>query len=316
MLIPLVERGPIVNSNLTAEYPELDPEAEAPPTVGQKIVLTLDMIKFQHTIFALPFACLSAVLAAEGMPSFGQAFWIIAACVFARSAAMAFNRLHDEPFDRQNPRTKSWALPSGKLTRPFVWTFLFAAVAGFVLSAAMLNRLALLLSPVALVVLLGYSVTKRFTSASHFFLGLALGIAPVGAWVAIRAEIDWAPVLLGAAVLLWTAGFDIIYSMQDVDIDRQLGLNSLPVRLGRRRALAVSAACHMACIVLFALLAAITPLGPFYLLAVAVCAWLLWYEQMLIQPNDLSRLGKAFFTINGWVSVCIFAGGLADLFLL
>lgn len=282
---------------------------------GRRIAVTMEMIKFQHTIFGLPFALLGGVLAAGGWPPLKQLGWILAACVFARSAAMAFNRLQDEPFDRRNPRTRDWALPSGKLSRTFVWAFCLVSITGFVISAAMLNRLALFLSPVALTILLGYSLTKQFTSAAHFFLGLALGIAPVGAWVAVRAELGWPPVLLGIAVMLWTAGFDIIYSMQDVEVDKALRLHSVPVRLGRRRALAVSAMCHLFAVAGFLSLVLITKLGLYYLTAVAFCAWLLFYEQSLVRPNDLSRLGRAFFTINGWVSVCIFAGGLTDILL-
>lgn len=298
-------------------------EASAPPgppvspnplvRLGRKIGLTLDMIKFQHTIFGLPFAFLGAVLAAGGWPTKPQIFWILMACVFARSAAMSFNRLHDEPFDRQNPRTKTWALPSGLLSRRFVWAFCIFCVIGFVFSAAMLNRLALLLSPIALAVLLGYSLTKRFTAGAHYFLGLALGIAPIGAWVAVRAELGWPPVLLGLAVMLWTAGFDMIYSLQDIEVDRRLGLNSLPSRLGPKRALAISALSHAVAITAFGLLVPFTALGVFYLSALALCAWLLVYEQRLVSPDDLSRLPMAFFTLNGWVSILMFAGGLTDI---
>ena len=276
---------------------------------------TLEMIKFQHTVFALPFALLGAVLAAEGMPTFHQAFWIVAACVFGRSAAMSFNRLHDEPFDRLNPRTQGWALPAGILSHRFVWGFLAACIVGFVFSAWRLNTLALWLSPVALAVLLGYSTTKRFTFTTHFFLGLALSIAPVGAWIAVRGEFGWPPILLGLAVLLWTAGFDIIYSLQDLRIDRELGLHSLPARFGKGRALAVSALCHGLSVVAFLSIVPLTGLGTFYLLALAGCAWLLFYEQTLVAPGDLSRLGQAFFTINGWVAIFIFLGGALDILL-
>lgn len=278
-----------------------------------KIRLTLEMIKFEHTVFALPFALLGAVLAARGWPSAGDLFWIIAACVFARSAAMSWNRLHDDPFDRQNPRTQNWPLPAGLLTREFVWTFLVVCCIGFMFSAWMLNPLAFWLSPVALAILFFYSLTKRFTSYTHLFLGLALGIAPIGAWIAVRGTLAWPPVLLGLGVLLWTAGFDMIYSLQDVDVDKRLGLNSLPVRLGKRRALGLSALCHAVAVLVFASLVAITPLGPFYLLAVGLCAWLLVYEQRLVSPDDLSRLPLAFFTLNGWVSILIFCGGILDI---
>ncbi len=281
----------------------------------KRVGLTLDMIKFPHTIFALPFALLSMIVAAGGWPIGREFFWIVAACVFARSAAMAFNRLHDEPFDRQNPRTKNWALPSGKLSHRFVLVFLFICVGGFVLSAAMLNTLALLLSPVALAILLGYSVTKRFTAASHFFLGLALAIAPVGAWIAIRGSFALAPVVLALGVLLWTSGFDIIYSCQDAEIDRKLGLFSLPSRWGLRRALAISAMCHVLALGSFLAFWWLVPLGGWFLFALAACGWLLAYEQEIISPDDLSRVGQAFFTLNGVVSIVIFLGGLLDILL-
>jgi 4-hydroxybenzoate polyprenyltransferase len=286
-------------------------------SLRRRLTLTLSMIKFQHTLFALPFALLSAFLAAQAdgrLPAAAEFFWILLACVFARSAAMTFNRLHDEPFDRRNPRTRDWPLAAGLLSRGFAWTFCAICIAGFVFSAAMLNRLALALSPVALAVLLGYSLTKRFTAWTHFFLGLALAIAPIGAWVAIRAEVFAAPpLLLALAVLLWTAGFDIIYSLQDSEFDREVGLHSLPVRLGRRRALAVSALCHALALTAFLAVGLLTGLGTFFFIALAGCAWLLAYEQRIVSPTDLSRLGRAFFTVNGWVSLLMFAGALLDI---
>jgi 4-hydroxybenzoate polyprenyltransferase len=278
-----------------------------------RVRLTLEMIKFAHTIFALPFALLAMVMAAGGWPAWTTALWIVLACVFARSAAMAFNRLHDERFDRLNPRTRNWPLPAGLLTRRFVTGFCAANAALFILSAGMLNRLALILSPVALLILLGYSTTKRWTMVSHFFLGLALGVAPIGAWIGASGGLDWPPVLLGLAVLCWVAGFDIIYSCQDADFDRGMGLHSLPSRLGKGRALAISAFCHALSIVLFAVAGWIGHLGWGYYSAVAIAAALLVYEQSIISPDDLSRLGLAFFTLNGWVSVLIFVGGLADI---
>lgn len=279
-----------------------------------KAAIVLGMIKFSHTIFALPFAMLSMILAADGLPPFGTMFWIIAACVFARSAAMAFNRLHDEPYDRLNPRTQGWALPAGLLTRKFVGGFVFINAAGLVFSAWMLNGLAFWLSPVALLVVLGYSVTKRYTKFAHFFLGLALAIAPVGAWIAVRGEFALTPILLAGAVLCWVAGFDIIYSCQDAEVDRRLGLHSLPSRIGKPRALAVSAACHAAAIVIFFLVwMASGTLGGFYLFTLMIAACLLAYEQSIISPDDLSKLNQAFFTVNGFVSICLFLGGWLDL---
>lgn len=279
-----------------------------------KAAVVLGMIKFSHTIFALPFAMLSMILAASGLPSLWTVFWIIAACVFARSAAMAFNRLHDEPYDRLNPRTQSWALPAGLLTRKFVGGFIIVSAVGFVLSSYMLNKLAFALAPVALAILLGYSITKRYTKFAHFFLGLALAIAPVGAWIAVRGEFALTPILLAAAVLCWVAGFDIIYSCQDAEVDRRLGLHSLPSRLGKPRALAISAACHASAIFVFFLVwASSDSLGGFYLFTLMIAACLLAYEQSIISADDLSRLNQAFFTVNGFVSILLCLGGWMDI---
>lgn len=288
--------------------------ALAPSRVAvRQFGLTLESIKFSHTIFGLPFALLGAAMAAGGVPPAGKLFWIVLACVFARSAAMAFNRLHDEPFDRRNPRTREWPLASGRLDRRFLIAFCAVCVLAFVGAAWKLNPLAFRLSPVALAVLLGYSTAKRFTSGAHFVLGLALGIAPVGAWVGVRGELSLAPVLLGVGVLFWTAGFDIIYSCQDEEFDRAEGLRSVPSRLGRARALALSALCHASAIAAFALMPFVAPFGLFYLTALAGTALLLAYEQSIVSPTDLSRLGRAFFTVNGWVSVLMFLGGAADI---
>lgn len=278
----------------------------------RQTAIMLEMIKFSHSIFALPFALLAMILAAGGWPAPMTIFWIVLACVFARSAAMSFNRLHDERFDRDNPRTKGWALPAGLLSRRFVWTFWALNVAGFIACAWALNPLAFALSVPCLIVLCGYSTAKRWTSGSHFILGLALGLASPGAWIGVRGELDLLPFVLGGAVLFWVAGFDIIYSCQDADFDRQIGLNSLPVRLGRSRALAASAACHVICILGFVAVGWLGGLGEWYFLAITLAAVLLAYEQSLVKPDDLSRLGRAFFTLNGWVGMLIFAGGLAD----
>lgn len=232
----------------------------------------------------------------------------------ARSAAMAFNRLHDEPLDRLNPRTKEWALPSGRLSRKFLFVFFAIAVAIFFVAAGMLNRLALMLAPVALVVLLGYSTTKKWTRLSHFVLGAALGIAPGGAWIGVAGRLDWPPVLMGLGVLCWTAGFDIIYSCQDDAFDRRMGLYSLPARIGRAAALRISKLVHAVAILLFASVAVASSLGVYYLVAVGAAGCLLIWEQSIVSPKDLSRLNAAFFTANGWVSILIMAGGLADLF--
>ena len=283
------------------------------PTFSRQFILALRSIRFSHTIFALPFALLAMILAAVGWPPARTVTWIVLACVFARSAAMAFNRLHDERFDRLNPRTRQWPLAAGILSRRFMIGFCLASCAGFILAAAMLNPLAFALSPVALLILLGYSTAKRWTPGTHFILGLALGIAPVGAWIGTTGALALPPLLLGLGVLCWVAGFDIIYSCQDEQFDRGIGLRSLPSRLGRARALALSALADGAAIARFAMVVAVTPLGMWYLAAVAAAALLLAYEQSLVSPRDISRLDVAFFTLNGWVSVLIFAGGACDL---
>lgn len=284
-------------------------------TFWRRIRLTLEMIRFSHSIFALPFALLAMVTAAQGWPDWSTFLWIALACIFARSAAMSFNRLHDERFDRLNPRTHGWHLPAGLLSRRFVAGFCVFMCLGFILSAAMLNRLAFWLSPVALAVLLGYSTTKRWTAGSHFWLGVALGLAPIGAWIGVRGTVNVEPFLLGLAVTFWVAGFDIVYSCQDEQFDRRMGLNSIPARFGRARALALSALSHALALVMFGLFGWAAGLGSFYWGAIALAALLLAYEQSIVSPRDLSRLGTAFFTINGWVSVLVFLGGWADFWL-
>lgn len=284
----------------------------------RQLRLILEMIKFEHTVFALPFALMSALLAAGGWPSGKQLLWILVAMVGARSSAMAFNRLVDQEFDRLNPRTANRALPAGLLRRSQVWAFTLVTAGLLVLAAGMLNRLALALSPVALAVIWGYSYTKRFTNWSHLILGLALSIAPVGAWIAIRGQFAGPPLVLAAAVALWVAGFDIIYACQDVEFDRTIGLFSLPARLGLARALRVSRAFHL---IMVGLLAGLYWLGqPYlgwlYLVGVGVVGLLLTYEQSLVSPNNLSRVNAAFFTLNGFVSLGLLAFVAVDVLLL
>ncbi|MCE5228272.1 putative 4-hydroxybenzoate polyprenyltransferase [bacterium] len=276
--------------------------------------MTFKAIRFEHSVFALPFALLMMFVAAGGWPAGRVFFWIVAACVAARSAAMAFNRLHDEKLDRLNPRTKEWPLASGRLSRRFLWGFLVIAVAAFVFAAGQLNRLALMLSPVALVVLLGYSTTKRWTRLSHFVMGAALGIAPSGAWIGVLGRLDWPPVLLGLGVMFWAGGFDIIYACQDEEFDRKMGLRSIPERFGRAKALRISAIVHAVAMMFFALVALADGLGLYYLAAVCVAGCLLIWEHAIVSPKDMSRLNAAFFTANGWVSMAIMVGGLMDLF--
>jgi 4-hydroxybenzoate polyprenyltransferase len=261
------------------------------------------MIKFSHSIFALPFALASAAMASAGRMPWRELPWIVVAMVGARSAAMGFNRLADQAIDARNPRTASRELPRGVLSRSEVWAFVALSALALVGAAAMLNPLCFVLSPVALLIVLGYSYTKRFTSGSHLVLGLALGIAPVGAWLAVRARFDLAPVVLALAVLCWVAGFDTIYSCQDVDFDRREGLRSLPALLGTRRALAAARLLHVLAVALLASLFVLVPLHPVYLAGVAAVAALLVYEHSLVSPDDFSRVNAAFFTVNGWISI-------------
>jgi 4-hydroxybenzoate polyprenyltransferase len=276
------------------------------------------MIKFEHTIFALPFAFLGMMLAAEGWPEWRTVGWIVVAMVGARSAAMAFNRLADRHIDAANPRTADRALPRGEVSPAFVAGFVVVSAALLVFAAWRLNPLALMLSPVALVVVLGYSYSKRFTSWSHLVLGLALAGAPLGAWIAVRGDARPAPLLVAGAVLLWVAGFDILYALQDLEFDRRRGLRSIPVRFGGTGALVVSAILHLAMLVLLALLPLAYPpgLGIGWWVGVAGCAALLGWQHRVVRPGDLSRLDAAFFRANGLLAVWLFGAAAVDLLLL
>lgn len=278
-----------------------------------KVRTILEMIKFEHTIFALPFALTSMILAADGMPSLRVMLWILVAMVGARSSAMAFNRIADLHYDKLNPRTANRALPKGAIKLAEVWLFTIVAAGVFVLAARMLNVLAFSLSPVALLVILGYSYTKRFTSLSHLILGLALGIAPVGAWIAVTGRLEFAPMVLSAAVMFWTAGFDIIYSLQDLEFDREQGLFSIPKALGRAKALLVSRLFHLATFGLLIWFGLLLGLHAVYWVGVGFVGALLYHEQSLVKPNDLSRVNAAFFTTNGVVSLAYFMFSLVDL---
>jgi 4-hydroxybenzoate polyprenyltransferase len=261
------------------------------------------MIRFSHSVFALPFALASASLAASTAGvAVRQVVWIVVAMVSARSAAMGFNRLVDRTIDARNPRTASRELPRGVLSAREVALFVAASSAVFVAAAAMLNPLCLALSPIALAIVFGYSYTKRFTAASHLVLGLALAVAPVGAWVAIDGRFAKAPLVLGAAVLVWVAGFDTIYSCQDEEFDRAAGLHSLPARFGVRRALALARGMHVLAVVLLGSLYWLVPLHPSYLAGVAGIAAALAWEHSIVRPGDLSRVMQAF-NLNGWVSL-------------
>jgi 4-hydroxybenzoate polyprenyltransferase len=277
--------------------------------------VTLEMIKWEHSIFALPFALCGAMLAASGLPSAHQLFWIVIAMIAARSAAMAFNRLADAAIDAANPRTSTRALPAGHLSSAFVATFVIVSSAIFIVAAAQLNRLALWLSPVALAVLLLYSYTKRFTRWSHLVLGFALGIAPSAAWIAVRGSLDARILLLTAAVTFWVAGFDILYACQDFQFDRDAGLHSIPRYLGIARALWIARAFHLIMLLLLIALLPAFALGKLAIAGVIAVAVLLFYEHSLVKPDDLSKLNAAFFTMNGVISVVFVLFIAADLLL-
>ena len=274
--------------------------------------VTLEMIKWEHSIFALPFALCGAMLAAGGFPSAHQLLWIVVAMVAARSAAMAFNRWADASIDAANPRTSARALPAGNLSPAFVVTFVVISSAVFVFAASQLNRLALLLSPVALAVILLYSYTKRVTRWSHLVLGLALGIAPSAAWIAVRGSLDPRILLLTAAVTFWVGGFDVLYACQDYDFDRQTGLHSVPRYFGIAASLWIARAFHLVMVGLLVALLAVFGLGKLAACGVLAVILLLLYEHSLVKPNDLSKLNAAFFTMNGVISVLFFVFVAAD----
>jgi 4-hydroxybenzoate polyprenyltransferase len=279
----------------------------------------LEMIKFEHSVFALPFALTGALLAArftsKGWPSWRQFLWIVVAMVAARSAAMTINRIADVRFDKENPRTAGRALPSGALSVGFAWAFTLGAIAAFLLAAWQLNPLALKLAPAALLVLFFYSFTKRFTSWSHIFLGFALGISPAAAWIAISGSLDRRMLILSAAVTLWVGGFDVLYACQDVDFDRRAGLFSAPKRFGIANALLIARGMHVAVVGLLAWLAASFALPWPAWTGIVVVAALLAYEHSLLKANDLSKLDAAFFTMNGYISISflLFWGAAAAL---
>ncbi len=287
------------------------------PTFAPRLATVLEMIKFGHTLFALPFALTGMVLAAEGWPSWRVFGWIVVAMVGARSAAMAFNRLADRKLDAENPRTAGRALPRGQVTVGFVAAFIVGGAAVFLLAAWRLNRLSLLLAPVALAILFGYSYTKRFTAFAHAILGLALAGAPIGAWIAVRGDVAATPLLLGGAVLLWVAGFDILYALQDREFDLGRGLHSVPARFGERPALWISGLLHAGTLVLLALLPRTyeAGLGAAFWVGWTGCVALLAYQHWVVRPGDLSRLNPAFFTANGVLSVWLFALTAVDLLL-
>jgi 4-hydroxybenzoate polyprenyltransferase len=276
---------------------------------------TLEMIKWEHSIFVLPFALCGAMLAANGLPAGRQLGWIVVAMVAARSAAMAFNRLADASIDASNPRTQTRALPAGHLTSGFVATFVVASSLVFVTAAWQLNRLSLLLSPFALAIILLYSYTKRFTRWSHLVLGLAMGIAPAAAWIAVRGSLDPRILLLTAAVTFWGGGFDVLYSCQDYEFDRSSGLHSVPRFFGIRNALRLARFFHVLMVLLLICVVLAFGLGKLAIAGVIVVGLLLAYEHSLVSVDDLSKLSAAFFTMNGVISVMFFFFVAGDLLL-
>jgi 4-hydroxybenzoate polyprenyltransferase len=277
--------------------------------------LTLEMIKWEHSVFALPFALTGAVLAAGGWPQPRVLLWIVVCMVAARSAAMAFNRLVDARLDAANPRTAMRALPAGRLSAGFVVGFVAMSAAIFVLGAAMLNRLTLELAPLALAIVLVYSYMKRVTRWSHLVLGLALGIAPSAAWIAVRGSLDPRIVVLSAAVLLWVGGFDVLYACQDFEHDRAAGLHSVPQAFGLRTAFWIARAMHVGMLCLLLWLTRLFGMGPLATVGVATVAALLLYEHSIVSPRDLRRMNAAFFTLNGVISVAFFCFFAADVLL-
>ena len=273
------------------------------------------MIKFEHTLFALPFAFLGAIMAANGLPTWRQFVWITVAMVGARSAAMTFNRIADREIDAQNPRTANRELPTGKLSVGFAWVFLYVSIGIFLLASYSLNWITFALSPVALFFVLGYSYAKRFTAFAHLLLGVALAISPSAAWIAVRGDLTEVPILLSLFVLMWTAGFDVLYACQDLDFDRRFGFRSIPARFGIRQALWIARLFHAQAFIVLIVLYLMTGLGWVALAGVIAVGALMIYQHALVNANDLSRMNAAFFTTNAFVSVILlFTFGAATFF--
>jgi 4-hydroxybenzoate polyprenyltransferase len=280
--------------------------------VINKISLFLEMIKFSHTIFALPFAFTGALLAADGFPSVRQAIWIVLAMVGARTAAMAMNRLIDADIDARNPRTAVRAIPAGLISKGFTLLFIAMATVLMLFAAQKLNPLCLKLSPIALFFLLIYSYCKRFTSLAHVVLGICLAAAPIGAWIAIRGIVELPAIILGGIVLFWVAGFDILYALQDLEFDRTAGLHSIPVLLGVTGALWTARIFHLIMIVLLFTLFALMHLGALFLIGIMAAVAMLLYEHWLLKDGNLDKLDAAFFNMNGYISVAIVIFTAAD----
>lgn len=282
--------------------------------MASKVKVFLEMIKFEHTIFALPFAYMGMFLAVGGLPTWKQFIFITLAMVGARTAAMSLNRLIDRHIDALNPRTKNRAIPAGLLGVAEVWFYTILSFALLIYSALQLSPLAMKLLPIVVVVLLLYSYTKRFTWLCHVVLGISLGLAPMGSWVAIRNSLDMPAWLLGLGVMFWSAGFDIIYACQDCEFDRNKGLHSIPARFGIKNALHISSAFHVAAVVLLFLVGQFLQMGWIYNVGVIIAIIILYYEHRLVKPNDLSKLDAAFMNMNGYLSTLMFIFTLGELF--
>ncbi len=306
---PAMHRNPLGQDPKPLD-PRIDEEESPRPSVNQRLLGNLDeaaeMIAFKHSVFALPFALMSLVTApGDGWPTAPVWLWVIIAMISARTAAMSFNRLADHQLDAVNPRTNDRSLPAGRLSRRFAWWVTIIATLVFIVAAARLNRLCLVLAPPTLAVLLGYSYAKRITAAAHLWLGLALGIAPIGAWIAVTGAVAGPPIVLGAAVMLWVAGFDTIYSLQDESFDRSYALRSLPAHLGARRALIIARLFHLLALIGFAAFAFAAGGGWIRGAAVAAAALLMLWQHRLVKADDLSAVDAAFFTANGVLSVAM-----------
>ena len=281
-------------------------------SVAGKIVLYLRMIKFPHSIFALPFAFTGAVIAAEGIPSLREIVWITVAMVGARSGAMGLNRVIDRKIDRENPRTKNRELPKGEIRLSEAILFTGVSIAIFIFAAYMLNPLCLKLSPIALAVLFIYSYTKRFTWTTHFVLGLALSAAPLGAWIAVRGTFDTEIIPMGIAVIFWLAGFDTLYALQDIEFDKSHGLYSIPKRFGIKNALLLARLFHLITFIMLITTGVLFKVGIFYWLGMMIVAGLFIYEHSLVKESDLNKLDIAFFNMNGYISITVFIFTLMD----
>lgn len=277
--------------------------------------LYFGMIRFSHTVFALPFAVMGALLAAGGMPAVGTLWWILVAMVGARSGAMGMNRIADRHFDAQNPRTRERALPQGKISPRAAAAFVAGSFLVFLVAAWMLNPLCFALAPLAIAIVCGYSYTKRFTTGSHLVLGLALALAPIGAWIAVTGSVGVPALILGASVLFWVAGFDILYAFMDIEFDRRVGLLSIPARFGVANGLLVAGLFHGLTIVLLAVLMPALDLGPVYGIGLGCAAGLLLYEHLLVHRHGLAKLNTAFFNLNGILSIGMLLATAGDLFL-